>query len=149
MDTEVAITKATVILEKPSEWKTWLFLRRSTADQNDLWEYCDSDLPDNQIRTLKVPIEPQLAEYADISDNPLATPIPTRLHELDENRQKSFIFDYKRYEHRLAEYHTQKKALAALSSEIASTVAASQLFHIFDCHDARSRLLKLKKVFAP
>ncbi|KAF2743258.1 hypothetical protein M011DRAFT_375468, partial [Sporormia fimetaria CBS 119925] len=149
MDTEGAITRATGILEKPSQWKTWLFLRRSKADQNDLWDYCNPDLPDNQITTLKAPIEPQLAEYADTSDDPSASPIPTRLHELDENRQKPFTYDFKRYEHKLAEYKVQKKALAALSSEIASTVAGSQVFHIFDCHDARSRLVKLKKVFAP
>jgi hypothetical protein len=46
MDSDTAFTKATVILEKPSQWETWLFLRRSKADQNDLWEYCNPDLPD-------------------------------------------------------------------------------------------------------
>jgi hypothetical protein len=46
MDSDTAFTKATVILKKPSQWETWLFLRRSKADQNDLWEYCNPDLPD-------------------------------------------------------------------------------------------------------
>ncbi|KAF2747554.1 hypothetical protein M011DRAFT_382265, partial [Sporormia fimetaria CBS 119925] len=47
------ITRATVILEKPSQGKTWLFLRRSKADQNDLWDYCNPGLPDNQYRALQ------------------------------------------------------------------------------------------------
>jgi hypothetical protein len=153
MDSDTAFTKATVILEKPSQWETWLFLRRSKADQNDLWEYCDPDLPDETTSKLQAPNEPQLSEYADTPPARAAqhpdSLTPMRLHELPEDRQKSFMYDYKRYEHKLAEYKVQKKALASLSSEIASTVASSQVFHIFDCHDARSRLVKLKKVFAP
>jgi hypothetical protein len=38
------ITKTTVILDQPSDWQKWIFLRKDSAQRNDLWMYVNPDV---------------------------------------------------------------------------------------------------------
>jgi hypothetical protein len=38
------ITKATVILDQPSDWQKWIFLRKDSAQRNALWAYVNPDV---------------------------------------------------------------------------------------------------------
>jgi hypothetical protein len=38
------ITKTTVILDQPLDWQKWIFLRKDSAQRNDLWAYVNPDV---------------------------------------------------------------------------------------------------------
>jgi putative SOS response-associated peptidase YedK len=50
---DLLITKATVILEKPADWQRWLFLRKDSAERNDLWQYIDPSLKAEQVKRVE------------------------------------------------------------------------------------------------
>ena len=133
------VTRATVVLERPSQWEAWLFLRRSTAEQYGIWEYCNPDIEQSKLTELIKPSAPKTTSYNNT----------TSFANLSADERAAFQFEYKLYECDLAEYTVKKKALGLLSAEIAKTVSKDSLFHIYDCFQAGERLRKLKRVFAP
>ena len=50
------VTKATVILKKLSDWQEWLFLRRDKATLHGIWEYCDPDKSQDELKKLIKPV---------------------------------------------------------------------------------------------
>jgi hypothetical protein len=38
------ITKTTVILDQLSDWQKWIFLRKDSAQRNNLWAYVNPDV---------------------------------------------------------------------------------------------------------
>ncbi|KAI1559418.1 hypothetical protein PtrEW7m1_011899, partial [Pyrenophora tritici-repentis] len=59
------VTKTTVILEKPSDWQEWLFLRRDKATLNGIWEYCNPDMSQHELKKLIEPVRPTPATVAE------------------------------------------------------------------------------------
>ena len=59
------ITKATVILERPGDWQRWLFLRKDSAERNDLWQYLDPSLKEEQVKKIEQerPKEKEVEEF--------------------------------------------------------------------------------------
>jgi hypothetical protein len=56
-----SITRVTIILDQPSDWANWLFLRKDTAQRHDLWEYVDPSK--ETVHTLLEPERPLPASY--------------------------------------------------------------------------------------
>ncbi|KAF2737369.1 hypothetical protein EJ04DRAFT_421775, partial [Polyplosphaeria fusca] len=46
------IVKETIILDKPSDWSKWIFLRKRTAETNNIWEYCNPDLTADAVKKI-------------------------------------------------------------------------------------------------
>jgi hypothetical protein len=59
-----AVTRVTVVLEQADDWHKWLFIRKDTAQKNELWQYVDPATKAADLPTLLAPIEPQLNEDA-------------------------------------------------------------------------------------
>jgi hypothetical protein len=64
-ESDLLITKATIILDKPEHWTTWLFLRKDRANRNQLWKYVDPDLSEDLVSKLDAekPIEKQFRDF--------------------------------------------------------------------------------------
>ncbi|KAF2006906.1 hypothetical protein P154DRAFT_615013 [Amniculicola lignicola CBS 123094] len=63
------LTKNSVDLDKPEDWANWLQLRRSSANQHNLWEYINPSTKEENLKKLSdkaAVIEqslPRLANY--------------------------------------------------------------------------------------
>jgi hypothetical protein len=59
------ITKATVILKRPGDWQRWLFLRKDSAERNDLWQYLNPSLKAEQVKRIEQekPQEREIKEF--------------------------------------------------------------------------------------
>jgi hypothetical protein len=47
------ITKATVILDQPSDWQKWIFLRKDSAQRNNLWAYVNPNVMSEAVLKLE------------------------------------------------------------------------------------------------
>jgi hypothetical protein len=47
------IRKATVILDQPLDWQKWIFLRKDSAQRNDLWAYVNPDIAPEAVLKLE------------------------------------------------------------------------------------------------
>jgi hypothetical protein len=134
------ITKATVILEKPSDWQEWLFLRRDKATLNGIWEYCDPDKSQDELKKLIEPVRPTPATVAE--GVRLRSQL-TQEQRLDyQDLLDAWEYDQKTYLHR-------QKALNELTSEIAQTTARSNLYLLEGKSTAYERLKALKEHLSP
>ncbi|KAI1514543.1 TPR-10 multi-domain protein [Pyrenophora tritici-repentis] len=134
------VTKTTVILEKPSDWQEWLFLRRDKATLNGIWEYCNPDMSQHELKKLIEPVRPTPATVAE------GVTLRSQLtHEqrLDyQDLLDAWEYDQKTYLHR-------QKALNELTSEIAQTTARSNLYLLEGKSTAYERLKALKEHLSP
>ena len=134
------VTKATVILEKPSDWQEWLFLRRDKATLNGIWEYCDPDKSQDELKKLIEPVRPTPATVA--GGARLRSQL-TQEQRLDyQDLLDAWEYDQKTYLHR-------QKALNELTSEIAQTTARSNLYLLEGKSTAYERLKALKEHLSP
>jgi hypothetical protein len=134
------VTKATVILEKPSDWQEWLFLRRDKATLNGIWEYCDPDKSQDELKKLIEPVRPTPATVAE--GVRLRSKL-TQEQRLDyQDLLEAWEYDQKTYLHR-------QKALNELTSEIAQTTARSNLYLLEGKLTAYERLKALKEHLSP
>ncbi|KAI0992344.1 hypothetical protein K3495_g15842, partial [Podosphaera aphanis] len=139
-DYDPAVTRVTIILNNPGDWFSWLFVRKDSCRRNDIWQYVDPDTPRNQVPQLKEPIEPQVSSYLDTAAS---------LADLEPGDRQSFIWDYERYERKLAEYKKTVQALAEFNLEISKTISYKRIYLIQDCETPHDRLIALKKHLAP
>ncbi|KIX07342.1 uncharacterized protein Z518_01995 [Rhinocladiella mackenziei CBS 650.93] len=51
----------TLILDKPADWKQWLFTIRQRAENTNIWQYIDPDI-NSQPSTLTEPTLPKLED---------------------------------------------------------------------------------------
>ena len=52
-NSDLLITKTTVILDEPSDWQKWIFLRKDSAQRNDLWAYVNPDVAQESLSRLE------------------------------------------------------------------------------------------------
>src|SRR5579862_240664 len=139
-DSDLTVTKVTVVLNTPADWYNWLFLRKDTCRHHKLWQYVDPDTPKEDLPELIPPVEPNYTSYnADA----------TSLADLNAADRSSYKWDYERYERLHAEYLKKEKALANLNLEIGRTLAKRHIYLIQNCETAHERLVILKKYLAP
>ena len=62
-ESDPAVTQVTVVLNRADDWHKWLFIRKDTAQKNELWQYVDPATKAADLPTLLAPIELQLADY--------------------------------------------------------------------------------------
>jgi hypothetical protein len=142
MTTELdpAVTRVTVVLDRADKWHNWLFIRKDTAQKNELWQYVDPAMKAADLPTLLAPIEPQLEDHNEDA---------TSLAHLTAAQQKLFQWEYERWERKDLKFRRQKKALAELNSEIGKTIASKHLYLIENKDTPHDRLTTLKKHLAP
>lgn len=142
MTTELdpAVTRVTIVLDRADDWHKWLFIRKDTAQKNDLWRYVDPATMAADLPMLMAPTEPQLADH-----NEQATSIA----HLTAAQQKLYQWEYERWERKDLEFKRQKKALAEFNLEISKTIAARHIYLIENKDTPHERLTTLKKHLAP
>lgn len=68
-ESDPATTRVTVILDKPSDWHNWLFIRQDAAQRNGLWQYVNPDIAADKLPELEEPVEPTLTDYKDSTES--------------------------------------------------------------------------------
>ena len=119
MDSDPAVTRATIILDKPTDWLNWLFIRKDSCRRHELWQYVNPETPEDQIPSLKEPREPLVTEYSETA---------TSLASLSAEDRNSFRWDYERYERKLLEFQRKVQALADFNLEISKTISPRRIY---------------------
>ncbi|KAF1360728.1 hypothetical protein EJ07DRAFT_114190 [Lizonia empirigonia] len=144
---DLLITKATVILEKPADWQRWLFLRKDSAEKNDLWQYVDPSLNGDQVRRIEQekPQEKEIEEF--YSGNTRGEEIT--ILDLSERDVSRYELWFKAYSRKEAQWSKKEKALREFNHEISRTIASRHIHLISDCSTPYERLRVLKKHLCP
>ncbi|KAF2728668.1 hypothetical protein EJ04DRAFT_503734 [Polyplosphaeria fusca] len=123
-ESDPVVTQVTVVLDRADDWHKWLFIRKDTAQKNDLWQYVDPATPAADLPTLMAQPEPQLADYHGGA---------TSIAQLTAAELKLYQWDYERWERQ----------------DINKTIAAKHLYLIENKDTPHNRLTTLKKHLAP
>jgi hypothetical protein len=142
------ITKATVILERPGDWQKWLFLRRYSAERNDLWQYLDPSLKVDQVKRIEQekPQEEEIEEFytgAAREDEEITI---LDLSEKDVSRYELWLRVRTRME---TQWSKKEKARREFNHEISRTIASWHIYLISDCSTPYVGLRALKKHLCP
>jgi hypothetical protein len=132
-----------VILDKPQDWDTWIYVIRTEADMTDVWQYIDPDLPSQPIHRL-VPTKPSIPTVQDVK--------PSAVTYEDLNDRELIQLDMLRedYKIRWREYDRTSSALANINQAILHSISARNLVFIMrDCRTPYKKLQQVKKRFAP
>lgn len=139
-ESDPAVTRVTVVLDRADDWHKWLFIRKDTAQKHELWQYVDPATKAADLPTLTAPMEPRLTDHNNDA---------TSIAYLTAPQQKLYQWEYERWERKDLEFKRQKKALAEFNSEISKTIAAKHLYLIENKDTPYERLTTLKKHLAP
>ena len=139
-DSDPAVTRVTIILDKPEDWFTWLFIRKDVANDHGIWQYIDPDVTKENLPTLTENPEPQLADYKVGA---------TRLYDLSAEDRESYRWEFNLWERKNAKYCTQKKALSKLNTDIGKTISPRHIHLILNKDTPYDRLVALKKFLCP
>jgi hypothetical protein len=117
------ITKATVILERPGDWQKWLFLRRYSAERNDLWQYLDSSLKADQVKRIEQekPQEREIEEFYTGAAREDEEIMILDLSEKDVSRYELWLRVRTRKE---TQWSKKEKARREFNHEISRTIAS-------------------------
>jgi hypothetical protein len=135
-----AVTAVTVVLDRADDWHNWLFMRKDSAQENELWQFVDPAKKTADLPKLLAPIEPQ---FSDLNED------ATSFAHLTAAQQKLLQWEYERWERKDLEFRRQKRALAEFNSEIGKTIASKHLYLIENKETPYDRLTTLKKHLAP
>ena len=140
IDNDPAVTRVTVVLDKPADWHSWLFIRKDTCLQHNLWEFVNPDTPDAEQLTLSPPVKPKPADYKAGC---------TRFCQLGAEDRESFKWDHDNYQTEYLDYKKKAQALAEITLDIGKTIAKRHIYLIENADKAHERLHILKKHLAP
>jgi hypothetical protein len=127
-----------VILNRPSDWFTWIFIIRDLATQAGVWEYIDPALA--SVPTLTAPERP----HPSIIEPGIAT-----IADLDDDHIPRWNAIFRDYEDRKREYNLQKHAIDQIATYINTTIAITHVDLIREQHTVHDRLAVLQKLLAP
>jgi hypothetical protein len=146
---DLLITKATVILEKPADWQRWLFLRKDSAERNDLWQYIDPSLKAEQVRSVEQekPKEKEVEEF--YTGPPREDNEEITILDLSEKEVSRYELWLKVHTRKEAQWSKKEKALREFNHEISRTIASRHIHLISDCSTPHDRLIALKKHLCP
>lgn len=139
-ESDPAVTRVTIILDKPEDWFTWLFIRKDVANEHGIWQYIDPDVTKENLPTLTEIPEPQLADYKAGA---------TRLYDLSTEDRESYQWEFNLWERKNAKYYTQKKALSKLNTDIGRTISPRHIHLVLNRDTPYDRLVALKKFLCP
>lgn len=137
---EPAVTKMTVILDKPADWEPWFQLRREKAVVDDIWKYCDISKPKHELPKL---VEPNKPHVSQVKAN--ATQI-NELRGTELTIYQDLLNDWRQDK---AEYNHAKRKMGELILDISRTIATRHLYLINGKDDPYDRLIALRQQLAP
>ncbi|KAF1361321.1 hypothetical protein EJ07DRAFT_164396 [Lizonia empirigonia] len=142
------ITKTTVILDQPSDWQKWIFLRKDSAQRNDLWVYVNPDVAPEAVS--KFEDEKPAKKAAGVfygREREVNTVYD--LEHLNEHEYRKYSAWYSSYQKELTKFEKKELALRQFNSEIATTISERRLHWIMDLDTPHARLRKLKTQLCP
>jgi hypothetical protein len=145
---DLLITKATVILERPGDWQRWLFLRKDSAERNDLWQYLDPSLKAEQVKRIEQE-KPQEREIEEFYTGAAREDEEITILDLSEKDVSRYELWLKVHTRKEAQWSKKEKALKEFNHEISRTIASRHIHLISDCSTPYDRLRALKKHLCP
>jgi hypothetical protein len=144
------ITKATVILDQPSDWQKWIFLRKDSAQRNDLWAYVNPDVAPEAVLKLKAekPAKKEAGVFYGREREQEADTVYDLKH-LDEHEYRKYSAWYTSYQKELTKFEKKELVLRQFNSEIATTISERWLHWIMTLDTPHARLRKLKNQLCP
>jgi hypothetical protein len=142
------VTKITVILDQPSDWQKWIFLRKDSAQRNDLWTYVNPNVVPEKVSKLEDE-KPAKKEAGVFYGRERATDTVYDLEDLDEHEYRKYSAWYTSYQKELTKFEKKELALRQFNSEIATTISERRLHWIMDLDTPHARLRKLKDQLCP
>ena len=145
------ITKETVILDKPSDWTKWLFLRKDSADRNGVWEYCNPELTAETVKdiTKEKPVDKTFRSFKRNAGIVEPDQPDIEIYELEDDEYGKWQRWHSIYAGKLASYEKRERALAEMNREISRTIASRHITSIQDDSTPYARLVTLKKLLSP
>ncbi|KAL5371104.1 hypothetical protein DPSP01_014490 [Paraphaeosphaeria sporulosa] len=149
------IVKETIILNRPSDWSKWIFLRKRTAEAYKIWDYCNPDLTVDTVKTIhnEEPKERLLRSFKK-GDNMPSGSLSTvqgdddiEPDELTKSEREDYTFWHGFHATKLAAWQRKENALNNLTREIARTIASRHIPVIEDANTPYEQLTQLKKIF--
>ncbi|KAF2876042.1 hypothetical protein BDV95DRAFT_484993, partial [Massariosphaeria phaeospora] len=113
-----------------------LFLRKDSAERNNLWQYLDPLLKAEQVKRIeqKKPREREIEEF---------------YTEAAREHKEITILDLSEKDVSRYELYKKEKALREFNYEISRTIASRHIHLISDCLTPHNRLRALKKHLCP
>jgi hypothetical protein len=142
------ITKTTVILDQPSDWQKWIFLRKDSAQRNDLWAYVNPDVLPEAVSKFEDEKPAKKAAGAFYGREREADTVYD-LEHLNEHEYRKYSAWYTSYQKELTKFEKKELALRQFNSEIATTISERRLHWIMDLDTPHARLRKLKTQLCP
>ncbi|KAG9376857.1 hypothetical protein A1F94_012457 [Pyrenophora tritici-repentis] len=148
MNSDLLITKTTVILDQPSDWQKWIFLRKDSAQRNDLWAYVNPNVALETVLKLEDE-KPAKKEAGAFYGRERQVGIVYDLEHLDEHEYRKYSAWYTSYQKELTKFEKKELALRQFNSEIATTISERRLHWIMNLDTPHARLRKLKNQLCP
>ncbi|KAI1521740.1 interferon-induced GTP-binding protein Mx, partial [Pyrenophora tritici-repentis] len=148
MNSDLLITKTTVILDQPSDWQKWIFLRKDSAQRNDLWAYVNPNVATETVLKLEDE-KPAKKEAGVFYGRGRTAGMVYDLEHLDEHEYRKYSAWYTSYQKELTKFEKKELALRQFNSEIATTISERRLHWIMNLDTPHARLRKLKNQLCP
>ena len=129
----------TVVLAKPTDWEAWIFIVRSLAEGESIWELINLDLETEPV----ILTEPAFPTPTDIN------PATTSIIELTPDERELYKLLMAQYKEQSAKSVRTLDALNSLRKHIITTIAAYNHIYIMGQSTIYQILYKLKKRLAP
>src|SRR5207248_2898044 len=113
-----------IVLDKTSDWHSWLFIRKDTAVDLKVWKYIDPSVKKDDLPP--EPTEPQPPSLSSCKRN------ATSLAQLEQDDRDAYRWEHDDYKDKLAKYEKHQKSMTTINSEIGKTVAKRHLYLIRD-----------------
>ena len=139
------ITRTTVILEKPTDWEEWIFLRKDSAESHHIWSMVNPDLDETALEKLEEPAAVEPEQYHDETDEDTGVVLRDMTTEEFQRYQQA----ERNYDRALARYTIKRKASNDCTQEIGRTISRRHI-HLIQSNDtAYGRLKKMRKHLCP
>ena len=117
------ITRTTVILEKPTDWEEWIFLRKDSAERHHIWSMVNPDLDETALEKLEEPAAVEPEQYHDETDEDTGVVLRDMTTEEFQRYQQA----ERNYDRALARYTIKRKALDDFTQEIGRTISRQHI----------------------
>ncbi|KAF1938592.1 hypothetical protein EJ02DRAFT_425549 [Clathrospora elynae] len=129
------VMKATVVLDKPSDWTKWLFLRKDSAERNQLWLYVDPSLSDDQVKKIESE-RPLEKEPLDFTRRLTQENEEILILDLTDKEVAQYELWMKVFTRQEAAWLKKERALRDFNHEISRTIASRHIHLITNCPSA-------------
>jgi hypothetical protein len=142
-DSDLLITKATVILEKPSDWLKWLVIRKDSAKRSKIWEYVDPTLPEEKVKSIEgeKPQEKEPWNFKLVSEEQRPSNEEFTIMDLTEKELGRYEVWERNFTRKEAAWTRTEKAILNFNHEILRTIASKHI-HLVAAHESPHQRLK-------